>query len=73
MTKKQAHLIVALTHSNMNTAETARRLFYSRNTVLYHIKKIKEATSLDPLDFFDLGKLYSIARALLMVEGEFEY
>lgn len=72
MTKKQAQIIFALAHSNMNISETARRLFYNRMTLIYHIKKIKEATRLDPLDFFDLGKLYSIAWAILIVDDELE-
>lgn len=37
--------------------EVARRMNYHRNTILYHVKKIKENTGLDPLNIDDLVKL----------------
>lgn len=39
--------------------EVGRRMNYHRNTILYHVKKIKENTGLDPLNIDDLVKLRS--------------
>lgn len=40
--------------------EVARRMNYHRNTILYHVKKIKENTGLDPLKVDDLIKLKNV-------------
>lgn len=52
-----AEVIKALANNRMNAAETARQLFMHRNSVGYHISKVKKQIGLDPRDFFDLHKL----------------
>lgn len=54
LTEEQRMTIRSLADHNMNVAATARALKYHRNTMVYHIKKIKDATGLDPLKFSDL-------------------
>ena len=53
-------IILTLAATNMNETETARVLFMHRNTVLYHIVKIKKLTGLDAANFYDLCKLVQI-------------
>ena len=50
---------------NMKGTATGNALFMHRNTVEYHLIKIKERTGLDPKNFFDLV-------ALLKWMGELE-
>ena len=57
MTERQTEVILTLADCNMNTYETARRLYLHRTCVSYHISRIKEITGLNPLNFYDLIKL----------------
>lgn len=50
-------IIRALADNNLNVTETARQLYMHRNTVCYHVLRVKKQTGLDPLNFFDLHKL----------------
>lgn len=50
-------VILTLADANLNVNETARRLFMHRNSVEYHIEKVKRNTGLDPTKFHDLCKL----------------
>lgn len=50
-------IILKLADNRMNICEVGRILFLHRNTVSYHIGKIKKLTGLDPLNFYDLHKL----------------
>ena len=52
-----AKIVVSLADNRMNICEVARVLYMHRNTVAYHIQKIKRITGLDPLNFYDLHKL----------------
>ena len=63
MTDLQAKIVKALARNDMNVSETARGLHYHRNTLMYQIEKIKKETGLNPIKFYDLGKL------LILVEG----
>lgn len=54
-----------MTHHGMNTGEVARVLCYDPTTIRYHVKKIRRVTGLDPKNFYDLGELLTIARAIL--------
>ena len=62
MDEIDAEIILALADNNMNESETARMLFMHRNTVVYHIGKVKKLTGLDPTNFYDLCKLVKMAR-----------
>jgi len=57
ITEEQRMTILSLADHNMNVAATARAMQYHRNTMVYHIKKIKDATGLDPMKFSDLACL----------------
>jgi sugar diacid utilization regulator len=35
---------------------------YHLNTIKHHLAKVKEDTGLDPKNFFDLQKLYAMAK-----------
>lgn len=45
--------------TGMSRSATAARLHYSRNSLDYHFKRIREKKRLDPLDFYDLNELIS--------------
>lgn len=55
--ERARQVILTLADADLNVNETARRLFLSRNTVEYHIEKIKRRTGLDPTKFHGLCKL----------------
>lgn len=56
-------IILKLADNRMNVCEVGRVLFLHRNTVSYHISKIKKLTGLDPLNFYDLHKLVNSVKA----------
>ena len=65
MTKLDIQAVLALADNNMNVAKTGKELFFHRNTIVYHLDKVKRNTGLDPLNFYDLMKL-----VLCLKEGE---
>ena len=60
MDERDVKIILALADNNMNESETARVLFMHRNTVIYHLGKVKRLTGLDPMNFYDLCKLVQL-------------
>lgn len=62
MTKQEAKIVIALANHKLSALRAAKSLSYHRNTILYHVKKIRKDTGLDPYDFFDMQKLYPMAR-----------
>lgn len=62
MDERAAEIILALADHNMNITKVARVGYMHRNTVLYHIGKIKRITGLDPTNFYDLHKLVDMVR-----------
>ena len=62
LTDVDAQIVLALAENDMNESETARSLFMHRNTVVYHIGKVKKLTGLDPTNFYDLVELVQMAR-----------
>lgn len=48
MNKEDTHIVVAMANHNMNVTDVARAIFTHRNTVLYHLDKVKQQTGLDP-------------------------
>lgn len=65
MNKEDAHIVVAMANHNMNATDVARAIFVHRNTVLYHLDKVKRQTGLDPRRFYDLVKLVKMAQEVL--------
>lgn len=65
MNKEDAHIIVAMANHSMNVTDVARAIFTHRNTVLYHLNKVKQQTGLDPRRFYDLVELVKMAQEVL--------
>ena len=65
MNKEDAHIVIAMANHNMNVTDVARAIFAHRNTVLYHLNKVKQQTGLDPQRFYDLVELVKIAQEVL--------
>ena len=53
-------VVAALVDANMDLSKAARLLYVHRNTVLYRIEKIKQATGYDCTDFRQLAELWSL-------------
>lgn len=67
MTKLDAQAVLTFADCNMNAAEASRRMYMHRNTVIYHLDKVKRETGLDGRCFYDLAKLLKIAKEVLKV------
>lgn len=65
MTDKDKEVILALANFNMDVAKTSRAIYAHYNTIRYHVRRIKEETGLNPMNFYDLHKLVGIARSSL--------
>ena len=59
ITKRDKEVIIAYAENNMNASETARNIFMSRNSVVYHLDRVKKITKLNPCWFYDLVELVS--------------
>lgn len=59
--EEDAHIVIAMANHNMNVTDVARAIFAHRNTVLYHLDKVKRQTGLDPRRFYDLIELVKMA------------
>ena len=70
LTDVDFQIILALADYNMNETETARALFVHRNTVVYHIGKVKKLTGLDCTKFYDLVELVKMARNRRAEDGK---
>jgi carbohydrate diacid regulator len=57
LTDVDIKVIIEFANNNMNVSETARHLFMHRNTVIYHLEKVKQITGLSPFNFYDLIQL----------------
>lgn len=51
----------------MNVSETARKLYMHRNTLIYRLNKIHNATGLD-IRIFDMAVTFEILRSLYMLK-----
>lgn len=47
------------------STDVARAIFVHRNTVLYHLNKVKQQTGLDARRFYDLVELVKMAQEVL--------
>lgn len=65
MNKEDAHIVIAMANHNTNVTDVARAIFAHRNTVLYHLNKVKQQTGLDPRRFYDLVELVKMAQEVL--------
>ncbi len=55
-------LVTALADNDMNESEVAREFYMHRNTVIYHLEKLKQKTGIDPRSFYGLMELVQMAR-----------
>ena len=64
MSELHKEIILTYISCNMNTSKTAKILHLHRNTVTYHLNKVREETGLDPFSFCDLAKLMKLAEEI---------
>lgn len=62
MTDLQKEIILSMADHNMNKAEVAKAIYFSRGGVLYQCDVIKQKTGLDPRNFYDLIKLVEMVK-----------
>lgn len=72
MTRLQAEIIKGLAENGLSKTKTARALYRHRNTVVFHVEKVKESTGKDPMDFYDMIELEKEARQVLGYEAKQE-
>ena len=56
----QKEVLIGLANNNMDVSKTARKLFRHRNSVVYHLEKVKVTTGLNPFNFYELIKLLEL-------------
>jgi carbohydrate diacid regulator len=62
LSEDRCKIIIALADNKMNVSAVARQLYMHRNTVVYHINRIRQITGKDPLNFYDLYRLVILAK-----------
>lgn len=62
MTPQDLEIIEAFADHSMSIAKVGQQLFMHRNTVIYHLDKVKLETGLNPRVFYDLVKLLNIVK-----------
>lgn len=72
MTLLDAEVILRLSENGLVVSETARKMFMHRNTVMYHIRKIRRETGKDPCDFYDMCYLLPKAKAVYAKKYKWE-
>lgn len=66
MTQQEKEIVLTFADSDMKLYTAANRMHYNRNTVKYHMGKIKQETGLEPRRFWDLVKLVQMAESEAM-------
>ena len=62
LTPTQCAVILALADNRMIPTAAAKKLCYHRNTILFHVDRIKKLTGKNPLNFYDLIELVQIVK-----------
>lgn len=62
MTDAQKNAVIVFAEAGMNAQKAAKATHYHFNTIKYHLENAKKNTGLDPRNFFDLQKLYAMAK-----------
>ena len=65
MNKEDAHIVIEMANHNMNITDVVRAIFAHRNTVLYHLDKVKRQSGVAPRRFYDLVELVKMAQEVL--------
>ena len=66
----QKQVIIAIAKNDMRVNRVSKAMCYSPCNIYYHIGRIKGITGLNPLNFFDLVKLYEMATGKGINNGE---
>ena len=60
MTQLDREILISFAKNGMVVSRVAQQLFMHRNTVEYHLQKVKRKTGLDPRNLFHLAELLGI-------------
>ena len=72
MTTDEARLILDMAKYDMNCQKMSRNIYMHRNTIAYHLGKIRRETGLNPRRFYDLIKLVRTAREVIANDTQSE-
>ena len=73
ITQLDMDVLVAFAENGMVASRVARQLFMHRNTVEYHLEKVKTKTGLDPRNLFHLAELLGVEVVINKKEVESEW
>lgn len=65
LTQTESEILMAFVDARLNVCKTARMTYRHRNSINYHLERIKRRTGLDPRGFSDLVELVEAARMIL--------
>ena len=60
LTNIERQVIRTVADCDLNVTQASRVFHYHRNTLVYHMEKIKRKTGLDPRRFWDMIKLLEV-------------
>jgi carbohydrate diacid regulator len=61
LTETDIKLLIEFANNNMNVSQTSKHEYLHRNTIVYHLKKVKRMTGLNPFNFYELIQLMELA------------
>lgn len=61
ISEKEREIILEFAKCDMKAAPVGRNLYMNRNTVVYHLDKVKKRTGIDYRSFYGLVKLVKLA------------
>lgn len=70
LSQDQHEIILALADNGMKVKEVSRVLFRPAKNVEHHIKRIREITGKDPLNFYDLYDLLLFVKGVFYLYGD---
>ena len=70
ITQLDMDVLVAFAQNGMVASRASRQLFMHRNTVEYHLEKVKAHTGLDPRNLFQLAELLGVKIVINQKDGE---
>ena len=57
LTEREKRILWSMFRHSLNASAAGREMYYGKNTIVYHLDKIKTKTGLDPRNFFDAVEL----------------
>ena len=61
LTDTDKDILISFAENNMSASETARKQYLHRNTIVYHLERVKSKTGLNPFNFYQLVQLMELA------------